>query len=201
MKATDFDLSKDLRLNPDTGIATFRNSRLVVMDASALGLLRHNVVDALGWEKARALFLRLGYSQGYSDFEQMKKSHAFDTEMDLLASGPVIHSWEGVVSARPKEVHFDRTSGEFYFSGVWRNSYEAEQYLCFNEPGKDAACWSLVGYASGWCTAFFGSPLVAIETKCVAKGDDVCEWVIRPPALQGPEASPVLEALRPLIGA
>ncbi len=200
MKATDFDLSKDLKLDPTSGIATFRESRLVVLDAAALGLLRQDLVEKLGVEEARRLFLRFGYQHGYSDFLQMKVAYEFDTEMDLLASGPVIHSWEGIVQATPKEIRFDRDAKDFYFTGVWTNSYEAEQYLTFNHKTHEPVCWSLMGYASGWCTAFFGSPVIAIEPVCMGKGDDHCEWLIQPPEAWGDQAKPYIEALGPLLG-
>ncbi len=200
MKATDFDLSKDLKLDPATGIATFRDSRLVVLDAAALGLLRQDLVEKLGMEEARRLFLRFGYQHGYSDFLQMKLAYEFDSEMDLLASGPVIHSWEGIVQATPKEIRFDRGTKEFYFTGVWTNSYEAEQYLTFNHTTHEPVCWSLMGYASGWCTAFFGSPVIAIEPVCMGKGDDHCEWLIQPPEAWGDQAKPYIEAFGALLG-
>lgn len=200
MKATDFDMRKDLQLDPSSGLALFRNSRLVLMDASALGLLRQNLVEALGPQEARAFFLRFGYTHGYNDFQEMKKKYTFDSEMELLASGPVIHSWEGIVSARPTEIRFDRASGDFYFTGNWINSYEAEQFLCFNPPATEPACWSLMGYASGWSTAFFDKPLLAIEPKCAGKGDPHCQWLIQPPSAWGDEAKPYLDALKPLMG-
>jgi rsbT co-antagonist protein RsbR len=200
MKATDFDLSKDLKLDPSSGMALFRNSRLVIMDAAALGLLRQNLVEALGPEQARAFFLRFGYSHGFNDFMEMKKRYTFDSEMDLLASGPVIHSWEGIVSARPKEIRFDRKTGEFYFTGTWVNSYEAEQYLTFNPPASEPVCWSLTGYASGWCTAFFERPLLAMEPECAGRGDENCGWLIQPPSAWGDAAKGVLTALKPLMG-
>jgi hypothetical protein len=197
MKATDFDLSKDLQFSLQTGVTTFRNSRFVIFDANAIGLLRQNLIRQLGVPQAREFFLRFGFQNGYSDFLQMKINYAFDTEIDLLASGPVIHTWEGVVQATPRDIRFDRSAGTFYFTGVWSNSYEAEQHLCFDEPSSEPVCWSLMGYASGWCTAFFGSALVAIEPVCVGKGDDHCEWLIQPPAAWGSEAAPYLDAYQP----
>jgi hypothetical protein len=111
---------------------------------------------------------------------QMKMNYTFDTEMDLLASGPVIHTWEGIVQATPKEIRFDRARGEFYFSGVWMNSYEAEQHLSFNPPATEPVCGSLMGHASGWRTAFFGSPVIAIEPLWIGREDAHCEWLIQP---------------------
>jgi hypothetical protein len=198
MKATDFNLQTDLKLDVDTGIATFRNNRLVILDASALGLLRTTIVRELGIERARAIFLKFGYSSGYSDFRQMKKRYSFDSEMDLLASGPVIHTWEGVVKASPTGIEFDRAAGIFHFTGVWSNSWEAEQHLSYFDAGPDPVCWTLMGYASGWCSAFFGSPVVAIEPHCVGKGDENCGWLIQPPDKWDGSAEPYIAAMKPL---
>jgi hypothetical protein len=199
MKATDFDLSKELRFNPATGLTSFRDSRLVLLDVNALGLMRQRLTEELGIERARAFFLKFGFQHGYSDFMQMKLSYHFDTEMDLLASGPVIHTWEGIVHAAPREIRYDRETGDFFFSGVWTNSYEAQQHLSFNPTTKEPVCWTLMGYASGWCTGFFGSLLIAIEPVCQGKGDDHCEWKIQPPAAWGKEAAPYIEAYQEFV--
>lgn len=198
MKATDFNFAKDLQFSLETGMTTFKDSRLVIFDSNAIGLLRQNLIKELGVFKARDLFLKFGYQHGFSDFMQMKINYQFDTEMDLLASGPVIHTWEGIVQATPRELRFNRDTGEFYFTGVWKNSYEAEQHLTFNDTSTDPVCWTLMGYASGWCTAFFGSKLIAVEPVCVGKGDDHCEWKIQPPDVWGDDAvaKPIIEALK-----
>ena len=198
MKATDFNLKNDLRFDPGQGLTSFRDSRLVIFDANAIGLLRQNLLEELGLEKARRFFLRFGFQQGYADFMQMKVNYEFDSEMDLLASGPVMHSWEGIVQATPKELDFNRDTGKFYFTGNWTNSYEAEQHLSYNDAGTEPVCWSLMGYASGWGTAFFGKPLLTIEPVCMGKGDDHCEWKMLPVDEWGDEAKLYLEALKDL---
>jgi hypothetical protein len=194
MKATDFNLARELRFNAETGITTFKDSRLVIFDANAIGLLRQNLINEIGLESARLLFLRFGFQCGYSDFLQMKLNYQFDSEMDLLASGPVMHTYEGIVQASPRELRFDRNTGDFFYTGVWSNSYEAEQHLSFNEAAQEPVCWTLMGYASGWATAFFGSLLIAIEPVCAGKGDERCEWKIQPPAAWGHEAKLYLTA-------
>lgn len=198
LKATDFDLAKELKFNLKTGINTFRDSRLVIFDANAIGLLRQNVIETLGFEKARDLFLKFGFQNGYSDFLQMKLNYSFESEIDMLASGPVIHTWEGIVLAKPKELRYDRNSGEFFFTGVWTNSYEAEQHLTFNRMSDEPVCWSLMGYASGWSSAFFERPLLAIEPKCMGMGDEQCEWKIMPPSEWDDTAKPYINAYKEL---
>lgn len=198
MKATDFNLSKDIVFDVNKGMTTFKDTRLVVFDANAIGLLRQSIVKELGWEKARNLFFKFGYQHGFADFLQMKTNYEFDSEMDLLASGPVIHTWEGIVHAAPKEIRFNREKGEFYFSGVWTNSYEAQQYLSYNTEAKEPVCWTLMGYASGWCTAFFGKKLLAIEPLCMGKGDTHCEWLIQPLDAWDERAKPYLPIIKDL---
>ncbi len=198
MKATDFDMSKDIRFDLGRGITSFRDTRLLIFDANAMGALRQGMVEALGRERARQLVLKFGFQHGYADFLQMSLAEKFDTEMDLLASGPVIHTWEGIVQATPKDIAFDRKAGTFRFSGVWRNSWEAEQHRMYNEAAREPVCWSLTGYASGWSTAFFGRPLLALEPVCFGKGDPHCEWLIQPPEAFGDEARPYIDTLKPL---
>lgn len=60
---------------------------------------------------------------------------------------------------------------------------------------SEPVCHSLTGYASGWCTAFFGQPVLAIEHTCVWRGDALCQWEIRSLAEWGHEADPWRQAL------
>jgi hypothetical protein len=190
MKAVDFNLAADLRFDVQSGITSFKNNRLVLFDANAFGLLRQMLLTHMGTEQARTFLLRFGFQNGYADFLQMKIAYDFDSEMDLLASGPVIHTWEGIVQATPTGITYNREKGEIHFAGVWRNSYEAEQHLSFNHAGSESVCWPLAGYAAGWTSAFMGRPVIAIEPHCVAKGDEHCGWLIQPPDAFGPEADP-----------
>ncbi len=197
MKASDFNLSKEINFSFERGEVTFKNNRFIILDANAIGLLRYKLIEQLGMEQARALFLKSGYVNGYSDFMQFKTCYKFYNEIELLSAGPIMHTWQGIVKAEPKKLDFDRAKGEFYFSGVWTNPYEAEQHLIYCDPSVDPVCWSLMGYSAGYASAFFGSKLISIEPVCVGKGDDHCEWEIQPPEAWDYEiAKPYIEALK-----
>lgn len=198
MRATDFNLKRDIKFNVDTGYTTFKGSRLVIFDAEAMGLLRREVTKQVGLEAARRIFLSQGYRQGFSDFQEINQNYHFDDELELLASGPVIHSWQGVVHAKPLEINIDHAEGVFRFTGIWRNSYEAEQHLSFNDLSDAPVCWGLMGYASGWCSAFFGAPLVAYETSCMGQGHKHCAWLVQPPEAFGEELAEHVSVLEGL---
>lgn len=196
MKATDFNLSKELNFNFGDGITSFRDTRLLLLDSNAMGLLRQDMIEILGVEKTRDLFLRFGYQQGYADFMQLKLGYEFDSEFELLNVGPLVHTWEGIVKVVPDEVRYDRSTGDFFLSAACLNCYEAEQHLSFNESATDPVCWSMVGYASGWCSGFFGSKVIAIEQSCVGKGDACCYAHVKPVAAWNAETvKPYLNAL------
>lgn len=196
MKALDFNMSKEIKFDFEKGITSFKGSRVLIFDANIMGLLRNNLTAELGEEKARAFLFKLDFQNAYEEFLNMQQNYEFDNEMELLASGPTIHTWRGIVQATPKEIEFDKEAGKFYFTGIWTNSWEAEQYLMFNEQANEPVCWSLTGYASGWCSAFFGSLTIAMEPVCVGKGDDHCEWLIKDANSWGPEADVYKEILK-----
>lgn len=180
---------------PDQGQILLKNNRVLILTADSVGLLRNEILQTLGLHETRKLFLKFGYLNGYADFLEMKIRSNHLSETELLLKGPSLHSEEGIVLATPKEISFNREKREFYFTGDWINSYEAEQHLQYNEIGEIPVCWSLVGYATGWCTAFWGKPLLTMEPKCIAKGDEHCEWLIQPYHVWGQEADFVKLAL------
>ncbi|MCX7834570.1 MAG: XylR N-terminal domain-containing protein [bacterium] len=194
MPKTFRDISQ-IQFHPEQGQVLLQNNRVLVMTADSIGLLRNEIIQSLGLNDARKLFLRFGYQNGYADFLQLKLINQDISEKELLLLGPAIHSLEGIVLAIPDEVRFNRETGEFYFTGTWKNSYEAEQHLHYNPLSSIPVCWSLVGYASGWCSAFWGKPLLAMEPKCVAKGDEHCAWCIQPIESWGNEANYIKSAL------
>ena len=195
MKLADFELRSMLSFKPEEGRILLGADRMLLFRQEAFLILRKLMFEQLGDRLARALLAQFGYRCGLGDFANLNQIYHFDSEMDQMASGPLMHSWEGIVLAEPTLIEFDRPTGHFHMKGVWKNSYEAEIHL--KEFGKEnePVCHSLAGYASGWSTAFFGSDLLAVETQCTAKGDECCAFEIRPPGAWGPEADPWREAL------
>ncbi|MFZ5942225.1 MAG: XylR N-terminal domain-containing protein [Bacteroidota bacterium] len=196
MKALDFNMPKEIRFNFETGITEFKGSRLLIFDANVVGLQRQYLINMLGLEKAREFFYKLNYQNGYEEFINMKNTYQFDNDMELLASGPTIHTWRGIVQATPIDLKMNADKSEFYFRGKWTNSWEAQQHLMFNEASDEAVCWSLTGYAAGWCSAFTGTKCIAMEPVCMGKGDEHCEWLIKTEKEWGAEADVYREILK-----
>lgn len=195
MRAGEFELRDDISWGVEQGINVFRGNRVATFNTESIGLLRQQFIERLGWEEAREVLLQFGYRSGYSDLLELKTGYDFESPEELLKAGPKIHTDKGIVAAEPSEIRQDIEAGEFYFTGVWHNSYEAEQHLIHNDEADEPVCWTLMGYASGWCTAFLGFPVLAIEPQCVGQGDENCGWEIQPPEEWSDKAEPYRNAL------
>ncbi|MEZ4453850.1 MAG: XylR N-terminal domain-containing protein [Nannocystaceae bacterium] len=195
MKVSDLNLPAMLRFDADSGKVLLGNDRMLLFRQDALGSLRRLLFEQLGDPLARSILAHFGHRCGQGDFETLDAAYEWDSELDRFSAGPALHTWEGIVHVEPTFLEFDRAKGHFHMRGIWRNSYEAEIHRELFGESDRPVCHSLTGYASGWCSAFFGRPLIAIETACAGCGDEHCEFEIRPPDRWGPEADPWKEAL------
>ncbi len=75
--------------------------------------------------------------------------------------------------------HLDGTIECIDTWGQWIESFEAELHLKSYGLSDECVCHMLCGFASGALTYEFGESIIAIERKCVAKGDAVCEFEVR----------------------
>ncbi|MFV8752810.1 XylR N-terminal domain-containing protein [Nannocystaceae bacterium ST9] len=188
MKVTDIDLGTMLKFSPDTGRLLLGTDRMLLFRQEAFSTLRKLMIEQLGEKLARGILSQFGFRCGMGDHKALVEQYAWDSELDEMSAGPVMHMWEGIVHVQPKKLEFDRKTGAFHMIGEWRNSYEAEIHLAEYGKSDTPICHTLTGYASGWCSAFLGAPLVAVETQCVGKGDAFCAFEIRRDVDWGPEA-------------
>ena len=196
MNLSEFELSALLRFIPEEGRLMLKGDRMLIFRQEAFSFLQTLLSEQLGDRVTHAILSQFGYRCGYGDFGVLSKGFDWDSEQDELGCGPLMHGWEGLVAVETTCMKFDRASGSFRFTGIWRNSYEAEIFQKRFGMATQPVCSSLTGYASGWCTAFFGKPLLAIEHKCMGKGDKHCTWEILPVDVWGSEADYWREALK-----
>jgi signal transduction histidine kinase/DNA-binding NarL/FixJ family response regulator len=196
VRSIDIDLRKALEFRPERGELRLGDERLLLLSRGALRALYQQLHRDLGADMTRSFLMQLGRGWGERDFETLNRLYEWDTEQDRLFAGPVSQMWEGVVHAETTTVDFDRAQGRFLVRGIWRNSFEAEVQRELS-PAREKADWCmcLAGYAAGWSSAFFGQPLLAIETACVSHGAPHCTFEIRPEAEFGAEATPWRAAL------
>jgi transcriptional regulator with GAF, ATPase, and Fis domain len=87
---------------------------------------------------------------------------------------------EGAARVTPVKLNFDVEAGQFYADFRWEHSWEAYAHRQKFGLVDDPSCWTLLGYASGYTSAFMGRLILYKETLCAACGADHCQIVGRP---------------------
>ena len=163
-----------LKADEESRVIRFQHRRMLIFDADAMRLLRKELVETLGLERARRLLTRFGYACGYRDALTSKELFDWQSDAEWLAVGPRLHTLEGIVQVRVLRAHMDRDAGVFEAEAEWPHSYEAEQHLKHIGQSDAPVCWTLTGYGSGHASAVFGSEVWCVEKECVGKGDARC---------------------------
>ncbi|MCM2330940.1 MAG: sigma-54-dependent Fis family transcriptional regulator [Pseudomonas sagittaria] len=171
------DLSNQIRFVSQEGKIWLGEQRMLLMPLSALANFRREMVDLLGIERAKGFFLRLGYQSGLKDAELARKLRPDSSELDIFLAGPQLHMLKGMLRSRPIEVDLDVEKGRFYAEIDWLDSFEVE--ICQTELGlmDQPACWTLLGYACSYTSAFMGREIIFKEVSCRGRGDDKCRVI------------------------
>jgi rsbT co-antagonist protein RsbR len=180
MDVSSIDLRAMLEFRPSEGKILLGNDRMLMFRQAAFGVLRALLFERLGTELTQSVLAQFGHRCGGGDYHTLTTLFEWDTELDSVAAGPAIHSWEGIVLVKPDHFEYDRAAGTLHMFGTWENSYEAEIHREHIGPSRVPVCHTLSGYASGYSSAFMGKPMICVENECIAAGADICRWEIRP---------------------
>jgi len=174
------DLRNLVKFCEKDGTIWLAENRMVLMHTTALGALRRELVGSVGKEHARRLLTRMGYAAGVSDAELAKRIRGNQSLQDAFFTGPQLHMLEGVVRVTPVEMEIDFEKGSFSGEFLWENSWEQDIHLRELGRSEDPVCWSQIGYASGYTSAFMGRFILFKEVECVACGHNNCRIVGKP---------------------
>jgi DNA-binding NtrC family response regulator len=177
---SDIDLRRLLRFEPESGAIWLGDRRMVLMHTNALAALRQDLMSSVGPEHARRILTRMGYASGLADAEYAKKMRPGEALQNSFLVGPQLHMLEGAARVTPIKLTLDIAAGQFFGDFRWDHSWEA--YAHRQEFGEvdEPACWTLLGYASGYTSAFMGRLILFKETLCAACGADHCQIIGRP---------------------
>lgn len=176
----DQDLRRLLRFEPDSGAIWLGDTRMALMHTSALAALREDLINSVGADHARRILTRMGYASGLSDAEYAIKQRPTESFESRFMAGPQLHMLEGAARVTPVELSFDVAKGDFYGKFRWDHSWEAYAHRQRFGQVDEPACWMLLGYASGYSSAFMGKLILFKETQCAACGDNHCQIVGKP---------------------
>jgi transcriptional regulator with GAF, ATPase, and Fis domain len=167
-----------LRFSAGSGHIWLDEQRMLLLHARAFAELRKELLDTLGVERARGLLVRMGFASGQRDGElAVKERRSGMRTEDAFMLGPRLHSIEGIVRVEKVQIDMDLATKHFYGEFLWENSWECESHVAEFGYGEDPQCWSQIGYASGYTSAFMGRLVVFKEIECTSMGDSRCRII------------------------
>jgi PAS domain S-box-containing protein len=195
MRADSITFRDVFNVDPSSGRICLGSNRHVILDTAAVGAMRRELMDNLGWEVAWGVFERVGYQCGRHDAQQLRKHHSLPSDEESFQAGFRLHYVEGMAKARLDLFEINRAAGKLHIKGEWLDSFEAEYHLQQYGIGNRSVCWTLEGYCSGYASEFFKEDVVCLETHCRAKGDPACRFEFQSAADWGEMARPIQETL------
>jgi DNA-binding NtrC family response regulator len=173
------DLRRLVRFSSEDGTIWLAENRMLLLHTAALAGLRRELINSVGPEHARRALTRMGFASGTRDAELAKKIRGGQDPIDAFVVGPQLHMLEGSVRVTPVRLDME-VPARFYGEFLWENSWEAEAHLAEYGPQHDPVCWMLIGYASGYTSAFMGRFILFQEVQCAGCGPSHCRIVGRP---------------------
>lgn len=169
-----FDLRSRLRFNSSSGHIWLDGERMMLVHTRAMGALRQELFETLGERRAQAVMWRMGFAGGQIDANLALKMYGDADNLDVFRIGPVMHGLEGIVKSVITEANIDWEKGLFEGNVRIENSWEAQAHLDAFGKQDTTACWSVLGYASGYVTRFFRRYVLFREVACTCSGAEAC---------------------------
>jgi hypothetical protein len=131
-------------------------------------------------ERARGLLTRMGYASGVRDAELARTRAEAASDLEAFMTGPQLHTLEGIVRVTPIKLELDRHAGQFYGEFLWEHSWEGQWHRHHFGIHSEPVCWTQIGYACGYTSAFMGRTILYKEVECTGMGHNNCRIVGKP---------------------
>jgi DNA-binding NtrC family response regulator len=174
------DLRARVHFCAETGQIWLHEHRMLLVHAEAQASLRKELIDTLGMDRAQGLFMRMGYASGARDAELARIRAQDSSDVEAFMTGPQLHTLEGIVRVTRIRLELDRVAGKFYGEFLWENSWEGQWHRHYYGIHSEPVCWTQIGYACGYTSAFMGRPILYKEVECVGMGHPNCRIIGKP---------------------
>ncbi len=189
----EMQLGSMLKLQAGLGKNYLKDKRILILNANAIGILRKDLIYTLGKEKAKGFLIRFGFNNGFRDVENLMNDFPRIDKEGRYHLARNFHTFIGMANVISSEKRPDDVDHSWMCEGSWYDSYEAEHHIKHFGPATEPVCWTLVGYASGIMSAFFGERVIIKEVSCSAMGDQHCRYVGMKLSDWGEEIRPELQ--------
>ncbi|MCB9474458.1 MAG: sigma-54-dependent Fis family transcriptional regulator [Candidatus Delongbacteria bacterium] len=182
MRVEELHHKELLELDPEGGLIRFAGQRAVLLDATAMGLLRKYLVENFGETAARTVLTQFGFAQGWRMADAMRREFTWTSSLDWRRAGPRLCMLEGLFQVEHGSEDPRSRDGAMLLS-----SYEAEQHLLHFGRAESPVCWTISGLMSGYASHIEGEEIFVLEDRCLGRGQAGCHLQGRTRAEWGDE--------------
>jgi len=174
MRVEDLNINELVEFDSEDGMVRFAGQRALIIDATAKGNLRKELIEHFGVTAARAVLTRFGFVQGWRMAEAMQELFQWEKLEDWSHACGRVHMLEGMYRIEPG------SPGSLTKEGLTLvGSYEAEQHIAHVGRSDAPVCWTICGLMSGYLSRAVGKEIYVLEEKCIGKGDAACHLLGR----------------------
>ena len=174
LRIEDLKIAELVEFDSEDGVVRFAGQRALIIDATAKGNLRKELINHFGLGAARAILTRFGFVQGWRLAEAMEGLFKWESEEDWRHACGRIHMLGGMYRLGPG------TPGNLTKEGLTLvASFEAEQHLAHLGRSDASVCWTICGLTSGYLSRAMGKEIFVLEERCLGRGDSVCHLLGR----------------------
>jgi DNA-binding NtrC family response regulator len=163
-----------VEFDSEDGLVRFAGQRALIIDATAKGNLRKELISHFGLSTARAILTRFGFVQGWRMAEAMQDLFQWESVEDWHHACGRIHMLEGMYRLGPGDPGSLTKEGLSLVA-----SYEAEQHIAHLGRSDTSVCWTICGLTSGYLSRAMGKEIYVLEERCIGKGDAACHLIGR----------------------
>ncbi len=174
MRVEDLHHEELLELDSEGGVIRFAGQRALLLDAVAMGLLRHYLVENFGLTAARAVLTQFGFAHGWRMAEAVRGQFQWANDEQWRRAGPRLYTLEGLFRIQPGSEDPLSKKGAMLLA-----SYEAEQHLLHFGRSDSAVCWTICGLVSGYLSHTTGQEIYVLEHRCLGEGHAACHLLGR----------------------
>lgn len=174
-------LFSELERRPDRGTVRVGGQRYVLVRCESLYLNWFEAMaNSFGEDQAREFLYNTAREIGRSDSADFSARRGVSDGVERLSSGPVHFAHAGWAFVELLDDCAPAMDQSFYLHYYHPNTFESETLSSKGRRVESPACFFSAGYSAGWCSDAFKVEVHAREIRCVARGDEHCEFVMAP---------------------
>lgn len=178
------------RFTPEKARVEVSGQRYIFVRAQALSVEFFETVERLypeaereeALDVARRILFDVAHAMGMADAASFAAEMKLTDPISKLSAGPIHFAFAGWALVEIAEDSRPSPDDDFYLLYDHPYSFESDAWVTNSKTTTCPVCVMNAGYSSGWCERSFEMPLLAVELLCRARGDDVCRFIMAPPA-------------------